>query len=422
MKVNFAVDRLPKFASNPDFDPEVHGGTIVLAESRCDDVEHAFQEAVAGAPADAAVRRHLHPAGLRPTPWHRRAAHRVDVHPVGAAHLGSRAARGRARGVRRPGRRPAGGRGAGVHRLGSAPAGHRPARDGARVRTGRRQHLPRRADARADVPCRPAAGYADLRTPIDGLYQAGSGTHGGGGVTGIPGRNVVRQVLADRRRALGRRRRPEPSRDASGLRRLPRRRLSRRRCSRSAQPRCCRREAYTRSEVLAWERRHLFAGDLDVPWPARRAAVDADGDAVTQRALTVGDVPVLLTFGDGSAVDCAREHLPAPRPRAARRRCDRDPAVGRLPVPRLDLRPRRRARPGAADAARSRTSTGGVARRWSSCPSRSGTAGCSSTRPVTPAPFAEHVGALTGLVAPYPPETPDGRRPARTTRSRRTGR
>jgi phytoene dehydrogenase-like protein len=48
---------------------------------------------------------------------------------------------------------------------------------------------------------RPAAGYADLRTPLRGLYQAGSATHGGGGVTGIPGRNVTHQVLADRRAA-----------------------------------------------------------------------------------------------------------------------------------------------------------------------------------------------------------------------------
>ena len=53
---------------------------------------------------------------------------------------------------------------------------------------------------------RPAAGYADLRTPVRGLYQAGSATHGGGGVTGIPGRNVVHQVLADRRAARWRRR------------------------------------------------------------------------------------------------------------------------------------------------------------------------------------------------------------------------
>jgi phytoene dehydrogenase-like protein len=53
---------------------------------------------------------------------------------------------------------------------------------------------------------RPAAGYADLRTPVRGLYQAGSGTHGGGGVTGIPGRNVVRQILADQRAERWRRR------------------------------------------------------------------------------------------------------------------------------------------------------------------------------------------------------------------------
>jgi phytoene dehydrogenase-like protein len=33
------------------------------------------------------------------------------------------------------------------------------------------------------------------------LYQAGSATHGGGGVTGIPGRNVVKQIRADQRMA-----------------------------------------------------------------------------------------------------------------------------------------------------------------------------------------------------------------------------
>jgi phytoene dehydrogenase-like protein len=53
---------------------------------------------------------------------------------------------------------------------------------------------------------RPAAGYADLRTPVRGLYQAGSATHGGGGVTGIPGRNVVRQLRAGRGAARWRRR------------------------------------------------------------------------------------------------------------------------------------------------------------------------------------------------------------------------
>jgi phytoene dehydrogenase-like protein len=45
---------------------------------------------------------------------------------------------------------------------------------------------------------RPAAGYADYRTPIKGLYQASSATHAGGGVTGIPGHHAVREILKDK--------------------------------------------------------------------------------------------------------------------------------------------------------------------------------------------------------------------------------
>ncbi len=52
---------------------------------------------------------------------------------------------------------------------------------------------------------RPAPGYADYRTPISGLYQASSATHGGGGVCGIPGYNAYRQIRSDRRRGLLRR-------------------------------------------------------------------------------------------------------------------------------------------------------------------------------------------------------------------------
>jgi phytoene dehydrogenase-like protein len=53
---------------------------------------------------------------------------------------------------------------------------------------------------------RPAPGYADFRTPVAGLYQASSATHGGGGVTGIPGLNATRQILRDRARSRWRRR------------------------------------------------------------------------------------------------------------------------------------------------------------------------------------------------------------------------
>ncbi len=47
---------------------------------------------------------------------------------------------------------------------------------------------------------RPAPGYADYRTPIRGLYQCSSATHAGGGVTGIPAYNCVREIKRDRRR------------------------------------------------------------------------------------------------------------------------------------------------------------------------------------------------------------------------------
>jgi phytoene dehydrogenase-like protein len=58
---------------------------------------------------------------------------------------------------------------------------------------------------------RPAPGYASYRTPIVGLYQASSATHGGGGVCGIPGHHAVREILRDRRRRR-RRAAPRPAR------------------------------------------------------------------------------------------------------------------------------------------------------------------------------------------------------------------
>jgi phytoene dehydrogenase-like protein len=42
---------------------------------------------------------------------------------------------------------------------------------------------------------RPAAGWADYRTPIRNYYQCGSGTHPGGGITAGPGRLAAREIL-----------------------------------------------------------------------------------------------------------------------------------------------------------------------------------------------------------------------------------
>jgi phytoene dehydrogenase-like protein len=47
---------------------------------------------------------------------------------------------------------------------------------------------------------RPLLGWARYRMPVSGLYLAGSGAHPGGGVTGVPGRNAAREVVADRTR------------------------------------------------------------------------------------------------------------------------------------------------------------------------------------------------------------------------------
>jgi phytoene dehydrogenase-like protein len=47
---------------------------------------------------------------------------------------------------------------------------------------------------------RPMLGHADYRGPLPGLYMCGSGTHPGGGVTGLPGHNAAREVLSDFRK------------------------------------------------------------------------------------------------------------------------------------------------------------------------------------------------------------------------------
>ena len=204
VKINLAVDNLPAFTSHPEFDPQVHGGTIVLAES-LDDLELAFQDAAGGQPsrlpfADICIPSvfddSLAPPGHHIvsmfTQW---VPHGYADEPDDAA-LAAYADRVLARmetvapgfiaSVR--------------HRQVIGP--HQMQREygliGGNIFHGE-------LTLGQMFHARPAAGYADLRTPVQGLYQAGSSTHGGGGVTGIPGRNVVRQILADRRAARWRR-------------------------------------------------------------------------------------------------------------------------------------------------------------------------------------------------------------------------
>ena len=205
VKVNFAVDRLPEFASKPGFDPEVHGGTIVLAES-LDDIETAFQEAAAGRAATlpfadicipSVFDDSLAPAGQHIvsmfTQW---VPHTWNLEPQ-QAELESYADRL----VARMDEVAPGFASSVLHRqvIGPYTMEHEYGLVGGNIFHGE-------LTVGQMFHARPAAGFADLRTPIRGLYQAGSATHGGGGVTGVPGRNVVKQVLGDLKRADLRRR------------------------------------------------------------------------------------------------------------------------------------------------------------------------------------------------------------------------
>jgi phytoene dehydrogenase-like protein len=63
---------------------------------------------------------------------------------------------------------------------------------------------------------RPIPFYADYRSPIAGLYLCGAGTHPGGGVMGVPGRNAATVVARDHRRSelVAKVPRPRPGRIA----------------------------------------------------------------------------------------------------------------------------------------------------------------------------------------------------------------
>jgi phytoene dehydrogenase-like protein len=204
VKINLAVDRLPVFGSHPDFDPQVHGGTIVLAES-LDDLENAFQDAVASQPsrvpfADICIPSvfddSLAPAGQHVISMFTQWVPHAYAQQTDEAALTAYADRviGRMEAV------APGFASSVMHRqvIGPRQMQEEYGLVGGNIFHGE-------LTLGQMFHGRPAAGYADLRTPIRGLYQAGSATHGGGGVTGIPGRNVVHQVLADRRSARWRR-------------------------------------------------------------------------------------------------------------------------------------------------------------------------------------------------------------------------
>ncbi|MGZ6946168.1 MAG: phytoene desaturase family protein, partial [Acidimicrobiia bacterium] len=197
VKVNLAIDRLPEFRAAPGFDPDVHGGTIVLAPS-LDHLEQAFQDAVAGRPAalpfadiciPSVFDRTLAPEGKHvvsmftqwvPHQWSDE-SHNAELDAYADRVIDQVD-------VVAPGFRDSI-----LHRqvIGPFDMEHTYGLIGGNIFHG--ELSPAQL-----FHMRPAPGYADYRTPIRNLYQASSATHGGGGVTGIPGLKVVEQIRADR--------------------------------------------------------------------------------------------------------------------------------------------------------------------------------------------------------------------------------
>ena len=199
VKVNLAIDKLPTFLANPDYDPEIHGGAIELLDDN-EQLEQAYQDARFGQAArvpfadteiPTVVDKTLAPEGVHtvsmfsqwvPAKWaddeddhwpeleayaDRLIQHFDDVAPGFKDSVKARQI-----------------------------IGPKQMQEGWDLIGGNIFHGELTVDQLFHM--RPVPGFADYRTPIKGLYQASSATHAGGGVTGLPGHHAVREILKDR--------------------------------------------------------------------------------------------------------------------------------------------------------------------------------------------------------------------------------
>nr|WP_281390616.1 NAD(P)/FAD-dependent oxidoreductase [Sphaerisporangium rubeum] len=198
VKINVALSRLPRFASRPDLAPEQLSGSVELCHD-LEYVERAFQDAREGRPAAAPFSDSVIPSILDPslcppgthvmsmfTQWvpHTWSAEpheaELDAYADRVIGLYDDLAPGFKASV--------------LHRQVIGP--HRMEQQYGLV-GGNIFHGELSADQLFHL--RPAPGYAGYTTPVRGLYQCSSATHGGGGVTGIAGYLCSQRILRDRR-------------------------------------------------------------------------------------------------------------------------------------------------------------------------------------------------------------------------------
>ena len=197
VKINLALDGLPDFTADPGFDPAVQGGAMSIMDD-LEYLETAFQEARAGRPATlpfadceipTVFDRTLAPEGKHvmsmftqwvPDSWSDE-PHRGELEAY-ADRLMDRFE------LVAPGFKDLI-----LHRqiIGPYDMEQEYGLIGGNIFHG---------ELTVDqlFHMRPAPGFADYRTPIRGLYQASSATHAGGGVNGLPGHHVVREIRKDK--------------------------------------------------------------------------------------------------------------------------------------------------------------------------------------------------------------------------------
>jgi phytoene dehydrogenase-like protein len=199
VKINLAISELPTFTADPDYDPEIVGGAIQLLDDHVQ-LEQAYQDARFGQAArvpfsdteiPTVVDETLAPEGIHtvsmfsqwvPADWaddeddhwpeleayaDRLIQHFDDVAPGFKDSV-----------------------------LARQIIGPKQMQEGWDLIGGNIFHGELTVDQLFHM--RPAVGFSDYRTPIKGLYQASSATHAGGGVTGLPGHHVVREIVKDR--------------------------------------------------------------------------------------------------------------------------------------------------------------------------------------------------------------------------------
>ena len=211
VKINLALSELPDFTADPGVSAGLHhGGAIELSHS-VDYLEEAFQEARAGRPATRPFSDGVIPTALDPTlcpeGYHIMSLFTQWVSETWADEQDQDALEAYAdRVIAGYTELAPNFADAIVHRqvLGPKDMADELGLIGGNIFPG---------DLSADqlFHMRPAAGYADYRSPIAGLYQASSATHAGGGVCGIPAMLAVCQIVADRRKTARWRRRFAPS-------------------------------------------------------------------------------------------------------------------------------------------------------------------------------------------------------------------